>query len=453
MIELSQLRKEADRLLAAAEPFGAIRALVALLQRIPSDYSARIALADALARAGHPGAAATVYRASAELCIAGGLPLPAIVAIRALDAMELAHERETVDRLIARAAETYCKESPHIGPIGARLNVHYPPGASVPTKELRAEISVEALVSLAERIGVDLSTVGNLPPRFQPTALLGQLNASQLAATIRALRVHRLPAQHELIRRGDRGTSCFLVASGSFRVSAPDDLGQLRELATLSMGTLVGEMALITGSKRLATVTSLEAADVLELGHEALAAMGDALDQLAPILDQMAQHRWMKNLLEQSPFFRVFDRDERQAILKRCSAYEVPTGIALFEQGREVKGIYLLMRGEVAIERLGGSHARSVLTTTLSAGATLGVYENLTDEPADANATTQSPSTLLFLSKTAVQRLFKAVPAFKEQLKEIARKRVRDIQLAEASSELLDESLQDEGDTLSDEGA
>jgi CRP-like cAMP-binding protein len=64
------------------------------------------------------------------------------------------------------------------------------------------------------------------------------------------------------------GTSMFVVAKGSFAVSVT---GEVAPIATLGPGDIVGEMSLLTGARRSATVTALEASEVLEVNKEALA--------------------------------------------------------------------------------------------------------------------------------------------------------------------------------------
>jgi hypothetical protein len=199
----------------------ALRLLVAVLKRVPQDYTARLALADALARSGHQSEAATVYAAAARFCLDGGLPLTAIVAIRAIEALEVTELAPAVEALVGRAAEMYHRDSERVGAVGARLNVSYPEGVSVPAKELRAELTVQQLVADAQQVGGTVGEVGPMPPRFQRVPLLGRLTAERFAKVIRSLWVHRLPAGHVLMRRGERGTSCYLVASGKLRVSAP----------------------------------------------------------------------------------------------------------------------------------------------------------------------------------------------------------------------------------------
>lgn len=417
-LTLAELRREGIGLLDRNENIAALRAFIAVLRRLPRDTGTRMALADALGRSGHVDEAVAVYQATARLCIDGGLPFAAVVAIRAIEALE-----RPVQELLDELVRVYARGSERIGPRGARLNTHTPDDVTVPAKELRSDRTVAQLVQEAREVGSDLSNVGVLPPMLTAPALLGQLTPERLHAVLARAWVHRLPVGHVLLKRGEPGSSCYLVASGKLRVRAPDDAGEERELAQLGPGTLVGEMALISGAPRLATVEVLEAADVLEIGPGALAAIGEELDQLAPVLDQLAQNRLLRNLLEQSPFFRVFEPEQRQQLLARCSAYEVFAGTALFNEGETVKGIYLLLRGEAQLETEGPPSR----VLRLPSGAMLGVRPTLSAAPAAATARVITPGTVLFLSAGSVQKLAAAVPTFGEQLAQVAAVRAKQL--------------------------
>jgi CRP/FNR family cyclic AMP-dependent transcriptional regulator len=64
------------------------------------------------------------------------------------------------------------------------------------------------------------------------------------------------------------GTSMFVIAKGKVGVTVAEDASPL---ATLGPGDIIGEMSLLTGARRSATVTALEPVEVLEVNKEALA--------------------------------------------------------------------------------------------------------------------------------------------------------------------------------------
>ena len=75
----------------------------------------------------------------------------------------------------------------------------------------------------------------------------------------------RLPAGTTLFHEGDLGASMYLVVEGSLQVSKRVIEGAERVLSTLGAGQYVGEMSLLTGAKRSATVRTVEASEVIEI--------------------------------------------------------------------------------------------------------------------------------------------------------------------------------------------
>jgi len=77
-----------------------------------------------------------------------------------------------------------------------------------------------------------------------------------------------IPAGHTLFRQGDDGDDLYLVASGSLGVYQQRPSGDLRLLALIQAGETVGEMALISGERRSATVIAIRDSELLRLSRE-----------------------------------------------------------------------------------------------------------------------------------------------------------------------------------------
>ncbi len=428
---LADVRSNADRCRQARDDLVALRLYSVVLRHAPEDFGARLALADTLLQMERRAEAIAVYQATAQLCIDGGQPLVAVVATRAVEAAAAGSESleeelelgRRSDELVRRLAETHGRGSERLAEVGARLTAQLA-GIEVSDRELQGESLAEEVIAEATRVGSDLAPVGELPWRYPPVPILGRLRPPTMIDALAAMVVHRLPAGHLLIRQGEQGTACYLVASGRLRVLREDDAGEQRQVASVGPNAVVGEMALITGSPRQATVEVVEPADVLELGPDALAAIGDELDELAPALDRVARSRWMRNLLEQSPLFRIFTPAQHKDLLKRCSAHEVPAGTVLFEQGEAAKGLYMLLRGEIELRRE-ISPAEPPTRVPLQAGAVAGVESVLDGRPAETSAVTVAPATVLFLSRRIVAKLLEGVPEFADAVRLVAAHRRR----------------------------
>ena len=98
-------------------------------------------------------------------------------------------------------------------------------------------------------------------------------------------------AGEQVIRQGEPGASLFVVMSGSVEVTAREgDLPPAR-LAVLGAGDYFGEMSLMTGAPRMATVTTLEETRLLEVGKPAFAGILAAEPGLVESLGQSLRLR------------------------------------------------------------------------------------------------------------------------------------------------------------------
>ena len=87
--------------------------------------------------------------------------------------------------------------------------------------------------------------------------LFSVLPSALSASLFREARVVRLAPQQMLFVAGDPGDSCYQVEEGLLKVVAPSPSGGDRILAILGPGELVGELSMIDGLPRSASVTTL----------------------------------------------------------------------------------------------------------------------------------------------------------------------------------------------------
>jgi small-conductance mechanosensitive channel/CRP-like cAMP-binding protein len=100
---------------------------------------------------------------------------------------------------------------------------------------------------------------------------LEALTTDQLERLASEARVVPYPVGGAVVRQGDEGDSLFLLASGrvDVLVRAPGS-GAQQALATLGPGDYFGEMSLLTGAPRSATIRAVEETSLVVLQKEAL---------------------------------------------------------------------------------------------------------------------------------------------------------------------------------------
>ena len=77
-----------------------------------------------------------------------------------------------------------------------------------------------------------------------------------------------IPAGHKLFEFGEEGNDLFILRTGSLGVYLPLTSGQLRLLALIRPGETVGEMAVISGEPRSATVIAIRDSKLLRLSKK-----------------------------------------------------------------------------------------------------------------------------------------------------------------------------------------
>jgi CRP-like cAMP-binding protein len=104
--------------------------------------------------------------------------------------------------------------------------------------------------------------------RQQP--LFGCLSDAQLDALLPRGQVAHFGRGETLIRQGDNGDSMFILVNGEAGVMVEAG-GELQPVASLHSGDCFGEMSLLTGEPRRATVRALADCDVVEIRKAVLA--------------------------------------------------------------------------------------------------------------------------------------------------------------------------------------
>jgi len=101
--------------------------------------------------------------------------------------------------------------------------------------------------------------------------LFQALSAAELQAVTAGALERRYAAGETIVSEGDPGSSMFLIQAGRCRVSGRIDLDDSHRLASLEPGMAFGEIALLTGEPRMATVRAIVDTTLVEIRKETLA--------------------------------------------------------------------------------------------------------------------------------------------------------------------------------------
>jgi CRP-like cAMP-binding protein len=224
-----------------------------------------------------------------------------------------------------------------------------------------------------------------------------------------------------VIHEGDLGTSFYVVATGRLAVSKRDDRGDAVVLARLGEGDFFGEMALLSGAPRAATVTALVPSELLELGAEALLEVARAHPHLAVSLRRFYRQRLLANAMAVSPIFRPFPKGDRKLIMGRFRAREVVEGETVILEGDPSDGLYVVLEGAVdVVKRKDGGQ---VVVGQLREGDLFGEISCLRKAPASATVVVRRGGALLKLPRRDFDDLVVSYPQILELVAELSEER------------------------------
>jgi len=101
--------------------------------------------------------------------------------------------------------------------------------------------------------------------RLRSCALFVRVPPEALRAVAGSLRRRRFRRGEVVFHQGDPGDSLHIVAVGAVKVILPSTEGEEAIIATLRTGDFFGELALLDGAPRSATVTALEQTETFQL--------------------------------------------------------------------------------------------------------------------------------------------------------------------------------------------
>jgi CRP/FNR family transcriptional regulator len=95
--------------------------------------------------------------------------------------------------------------------------------------------------------------------------LFSELSPEELDRVAQVAIPRSFPRETRVFHEGDPGDACYIVSQGSCRVTRQHSDGRVITLATLGPGAIFGELAMLDGERRSASVEAAENTELLAL--------------------------------------------------------------------------------------------------------------------------------------------------------------------------------------------
>ena len=128
---------------------------------------------------------------------------------------------------------------------------------------------------------------------LQEVVIFKQFDSSAKQFLSERIRRHRFGPNDIIVQQGDAGDSLFVIVEGVVCVQVHTDDGKTQEVARLGAGDFFGEMALLTGEERTATVIALVDTSVFELTKADIAPLIAQQPEVSELVSKVLSQRQM----------------------------------------------------------------------------------------------------------------------------------------------------------------
>jgi NTE family protein/lysophospholipid hydrolase len=251
------------------------------------------------------------------------------------------------------------------------------------------------------------------------------LQAADFQEVAEEIHVRRLAAGEELVRRGEAADRLFVIAAGQLEVVLETGTGA-QQLSVLGAGMVVGEIGLLAGDTRSATVRAVTTAEVVSLSSGGVRRLIAAHPAGGEELARRATERLRRTQVIDhfTQMFGVIDPQVLRVVEQLVSWVSLPAGAELFAQGDEGDAAYLVAAGRLRASRRTPGGVETEIGE-IGRAELLGEMSLVDGEPRYASVHAMRDSQLIRFSRAAYEELLDRYPRVGLEVAQIALRRTR----------------------------
>ena len=228
----------------------------------------------------------------------------------------------------------------------------------------------------------------------------------------------RTPSAGEVIfQRNDYSNSFYSIVEGSVEVEIPGGERSGQRI-TVAQGQFFGELGLISGRRRAATVRAGRDCVLIETPRRAMLKLIASVDSVRKLLDQEALKHALRAYLSQD-----LTDDDLQTLAASAQVKKYTTGADLFREGDVADGLYLIRRGSVTVSRMIGG--KEIVLAYVAAGNVVGEMALLNTAPRMATVRAAVNAEAIVLAPDAFNQVVARDAALRAKLQQLAMSRMK----------------------------
>lgn len=330
MTDVRALKDQATQLALKGKFPAALEAWQKIVAATPADLAAHGKVAELQAKIGKKADAIRTYEEIARKYAEQGLFFKASATCRVILGLDPSHEKtqEMIAGLFGRERAPGLK----VVATGAK------PAPPVPDFEL--EIEEEPVI-----------TASGLPP----IPLFSTLTRVELQEVVaRAMEIKPITPGEVLVAEGAPGDAMFALVEGGASVYRAYGTPNQRKVASVEVGDIFGEAAMVTGGPRLASVVADSDSVCLMFPKKAVDRVVQKHAHVGKMLEQFYRSRLLANVLRASSILRALPDADKNALVAKFQPVVFDDGKTIISEGAKADFVYLLLRGCCSVTHQSG---------------------------------------------------------------------------------------------------
>lgn len=333
----------AGKLLVQGRLPEALEAYRRIVQAVPAELSARQKIAEILARQGKKDAAVAEYSEVVRRFAEQGDFFKATALSRVILGLDPNHkvaQQHLAELYASRPGGPSTAPAHQAAPLSTDAFLAQPAASAAAAAP--EELQLEDLLPEAEP---------PLPPRdaLPHIPLFSALSTEEFLAVLdSAMDAKTIRAGQTIVKEGEPGQSMFALAQGTVSVWR-----KAEKVAEMHEGDFFGEMALLSGAPRTATVKAETDVVVLEFPRESMAPIVTRYPGVRSTLDLFHKDRMLANIIRASPILQLLSLDERVALTSAFQPCTFQKDEVVLEEDAPGVAVFLLLRGRCAVSQKG----------------------------------------------------------------------------------------------------
>lgn len=270
----------------------AIKLLRREVDKEPANLSLKIQLGDTLALAGNLREALVLFDALARELAEGGFVAKAIALLKKIQRIQPGRH-DVEDRIADLARQKDAESEFRSSLLRVPRTIRGTDVGTGPFPAARAEApsaapfepSAAPAAPAAPESGTETTIPLGEERKFVLTPLFGEFSKEEFLAVMRGMKLHSFEPGDIIVTEGETGGSLFILTTGRVKAWVKDPSGKQVKVRELAEGDFFGEIAVLTGNPRSASVTSAAHCELLELDKPTL----DAITEIRPHVRDVLQ--------------------------------------------------------------------------------------------------------------------------------------------------------------------